>query len=47
MSDLEYLEWVFKNWETQEFYEVMTFARPQTVERFKEIIDQLIEDEDK
>lgn len=47
MSDAEYLEWIRKNWETQEFYEVMSVARPQTLERFKEIIDQLIEDEDK
>lgn len=45
MSDAEYLEWVRKNWETQEFYEVMTFAQPKNLEYFKEIIDQMIEDE--
>jgi hypothetical protein len=45
MSDAEYLEWVRRNWETQEFYEVMSMAQPQTLEHFKQIIDQLIEDE--
>lgn len=45
MTDLEYLEWVMKNWETQEFYETMTIESPRTVEEFKEIIDELVEDQ--
>lgn len=47
MSDTEYLEWVRRNWETQEFYEVMTYARPKNLDEFKHIIDELIEDQTK
>lgn len=45
MSDTEYLEWVRKNWMTQEFWEVMSYAQPENLDKFKELIDSLIEDE--
>lgn len=45
MNDTERLEWVRKNWESQEFHEIMTTCDISTLELFREVIDQLIEDQ--
>jgi len=41
VTDREYLKWLFKNWETQEFQEECGWGRVDTFEAFLAKIDEL------
>lgn len=40
-TDEWYLLWLLANWETQDFFEAMSFERPSSVKELKRIIDEV------